>query len=393
MDKTHPSTTIKVTSKAPLSSTHIHVLSLLYQPIIGKEANALYLTLHALLERSHMKSSLYPHAFFYDMLDMNEKSLTRARQRLEAAGLMESYISDSGYLFELYLPLSAEGFIKDSPFCPYLRQKVGSDRFKDLTAHFKITRPALSRYKNISVRFDEIFDPLVKPVETRDDHVCEKTGKPVFNEKIDVDLVLTALPDSVVTPKLKTRRFKDKLEELAYLYQLKESDLQKILLKSIDKNRNLDFDVFTRHAQNHYQKSGTGSIRKKTGTYSLDYFKEVHPRTFLEETTGSKAAASELRVIERLITESGLSHEVINVLVAYVLKELDNTFPVYNFFDKVAAEWKRNDVTTAEDAVAHIQKRKQKQKEKSQRRPYTKKEKPVDTKVDWFDDYLKDKDR
>ncbi|MFW5914018.1 MAG: hypothetical protein ACOCSM_03045, partial [Bacillota bacterium] len=83
--------------------------------------------------------------------------------------------------------------------------------------------------------------------------------------------------------------------------------------------------------------------------------------------------------------------EVLNVMIAYVLKELDQQFPVYNYFEKIVAEWKRLDITDAKDAIEHVQKRiKKKQAPKKNYRKARTREQPFDTSVDWFKDYLKE---
>ncbi len=390
MKKIHPKTEIKILAKAPISHTHMHVLSLLYQPIIGKEAFGLYTAMHALLDRNHLKTPAYPHDFFYDMLDLNETSFLQARQNLEAVGLIETYQTENGYALDLYLPFSAEAFIKDTPFGVYLKDKIGEERFFDLINHFRIVRPKKRKYKNISVSFDEVFKPVFNRVKSQHRFTEDESKKASFTEKTDIDLVISGLPDSLNTDKLSVKKIKEKLQEIAYIYQCSEADLQKMLLKSFDpKNDDFDLENLIKLAQTHYQKQGHANITKKNDAYSLSYFKNIHPKQLLEEATGSKAAAVELRVIERLIVESGFKHEVINVLIAYVLKELNNDFPAYNYFDKVLATWRRQDIKTAEDAVDHIMKRKRQKNHKpaSKRRV---KDKPIDTNVDWFDDYLKD---
>jgi replication initiation and membrane attachment protein DnaB len=79
-------------------------------------------------------------------------------------------------------------------------------------------------------------------------------------------------------------------------------------------------------------------------------------------------------------------------MIAYVLKELDQQFPVYNYFEKIVAEWKRLRIKTAEEAINHIEKRLRKKREpkKQSYRGYNKKSHPIDTSVGWFKDYLKE---
>ncbi len=391
--KIHPNTELIISTKAPISHTHLQVLALLYQPMIGPAAMGLYTALHALVDRSQLKSPKFPHAFFFDMMGLTPEQFLHTRQHLEAVGLIETYETKQGFLIELYLPLSAEAFIKDAPFGVYLKKTIGEARFNDLVTHFKVTRRKTKADTRISATFDDVFEPIYERIDSKAEFSEDESKKADFNACIDVDLVLSSLPDSFLDPKMKTKKAKERLQEIAYIYHLNESDLQMMLKQVFAQNKSLEFETLIHHAQQHYQRVRTASIEKKQDPYNLNYFKRVHPKTLLEEATGSKAAVVELRTIERLIKDSGLTHEVINVLIAYVLKELDNDFPSYNYFDKVIATWKRNGVKTAEDAIEIIKKRRLKQHNKQSSNTYRKgKEKPIDTNVDWFDDYLKDQE-
>ena len=172
---------------------------------------------------------------------------------------------------------------------------------------------------------------------------------------------------------MKTKRFKEKLAEIAYLYRLNERQISD-LMKANFSDGDVDLSALSDDAAKKYSRNKTSPIKKQAHSDSLEYLKQVHPRQMLEETTGSKAAKAEMATLEQLITHSGLPHEVINVLIAYVLHQLDNTFPSYAYFEKVAAEWKRSDVDSAEAAVEHIKKRKRnmEQRANNRKKPFKK---------------------
>jgi len=380
----------RIVSRAVLSSAHVHTLNLLYLPVVGRDAFSLYMTLHSLIDRSRLQSPTYPHSFLYDLLGMNPGAFFHARQTLEASALIETYKGDDDYLIELYPPLSADGFIKDAPFGAYLRQRIGEERFNDLIAHFRIIRPKKGDYRNCSVSFDEVFPPVAAPVKSRASFMTAEAKKTEILHATDIDLVLDSLPPSQLAEKTKTRRCKEKLKEIAYIYGLNEETLRNLLRRSLDKDGAIDFATLSRLAQKSYAAEKRVHIRKKTDTYNLDYFKSVHPKTLLEEATGMRAPAADARVIERLVTETDMPLEVINVLIAYVLKELDQRFPTYNYFEKIVGEWKRADIASAEDAIGHIEKKVRDRKAKT--RSSKKGGRVRDAGVDWLDDYLDDKE-
>ncbi len=388
----NPNHQFKVVSYRTLDHDHRHVLSLLYLPIIGTEAFGLYQTLYALIERSHLRSPQYPHAFLYDVLNVNGKQFLDARQKLEACGLLESYQQEDDYLYELFLPLHADLFIKDSPFAPYLLKQIGQQRFDDLIEHFKIKRPQLANYDMISVTFDEIFTPAYDKITTRSTYVAPKRKDVTINHSFSVELLLDSLPNHLTHPTTKTKRVKERLSQMAYIYALDEEHMHQLILSSLNPDTSINFAELIKQCQKEYQEKPKNQYTRKTSGYDLDYFKATHPKNIVEDLTGMHVPAADLKIIERILAESEMKLEVINVLVAYVLKELDNQFPVFNYFEKVIAEWKRSSIDSAEDAIEHIKKRKQKRTERKKQTTYRKqKTLPKDVEVDWFDDYLKEK--
>ncbi len=383
---------IKVYGLSDLSHVHVHTLSLLYQPIIGKEAFSLYMTLHALLDKTSLRSVMYPLSFIMDALKLSETQFISSRKSLEAIGLLDTHYGDDTYIFSLYHPLSPSGFIKDSPYGAYLKDIIGEARTNDIISQFKISKMKPSSYKQLTVSFDEVFGPLKTPPKTTKSFEKVETLKPLIKETIDIESVLNDIPSHLMNDRFKTKRFKDKLGEIAYIYSLDEKAMIKLLKGSIE-NQEIDFTHFKSLAADYYHNLPKTPI-KKHNNYSEEYFQSVHPKELLEASTGSKAAKSELATLERILDEIHLPHEVINVMIAFVLKELNGQFPVFEYFNKVAGTWKRNHITTASEAIDYIKKMKsQKKHPKPSYQSYKKADtRPKDTDVDWFDDYLKDQE-
>jgi replication initiation and membrane attachment protein len=91
-------------------------------------------------------------------------------------------------------------------------------------------------------------------------------------------------------------------------------------------------------------------------------------------------------VVEKIIDQFELEVEVVNFLLVYVTGNL-NEFPSYNYFDKIASEWRRKKVNSVEKAIDVIKEREQRLNNKKQ----SKSEKnllPNDIESDWLDDYL-----
>lgn len=385
---------VKIHGLSDLSHVHTHTLSLLYQPIIGKEAFTLYMMFHALLDKTSMRSVIYPLSFLFDALKLSHNQFIEARKMLEAVGLLDTYYGDDMYVFSLYHPQSPNGFIKDSPYASYLKETVGDARYNDLISHFTIHKVKKPSHKQLTVNFNEVFGPIKEPPPPQGTYINEQTLKPKIDTSIDIDMVINEIPDTLKSDRFKTKRFKEKLLEIAYLYSLDEAAMIKLLKGTIE-NKDVDFEWFKSLAADYYHSKPSATIKQKDN-YSEHYFQTVHPRELLEATTGSKAAKSELATLERILNEIALPHEVVNVLIAYVLKELNGQFPVFEYFNKVAGTWKRNNIHTAHEAIDFIKKMKQQKKNQAASQPQSRYKKadtrPQDTNVDWFDDYLKDQE-
>jgi len=384
----NPKTPFKIAASKNVDHDHINVLNLLYLPIIGVDAHALYLTLVSLVDRSRLRSPSYPHALLYDVLDTESRRFDHTRSKLEACGLMETHVGEDDVIYTLFLPLSADMYVKDSPFAPYLLKAVGQQRFDEITELFRIRRPRLTGYDNVSADFDDVFTPAYEPIPTQGNYVAPRRKDPRLNHDFSIDTVLHALPKTILDDTLNTKRVRERLTEIAYVYALDAEAMTDVIKQAVNSQGTVTLADVVQAAQKRYQAQPKHRFTKKTSGYNLDYFKSAHPKEVVEDLTGMHVPASDLSIIDRLITDTGMTLEVINVLIAYVLKELDNRFPVYNYFEKVVAEWKRVGIDTADEAITHIKKRIQ---QKKQPKAFTRRGKtlPKDVNVDWFDDYLK----
>lgn len=379
---------IKIYGTCNLSTDQMHVLSLLYAPIITPKAMALYMMCYALLERSTLHSPEYPLDFLYDGLSLTPHDFSATRHKLEATGLCETYLSEDFLVIKLFAPLTAEGFIKDSPMAPYLKRIIGEHRFNDLIDHFRINHAKMTGYTPIGVAFDDVFEPLESGITTRSRYLNINRKMPIIEHHFDADLVLNSISSSMMSSQMKTKRMKQKIAEVAYLYSLDELSMQPLIRASLTPDKMIDFKALQIACERLYQNTPKKAFRKKTSPYDLDYLTSVHPKQLLMDLTGLVPTVSELDTISKLLEESGLKIEVINVLIAYVLKSLDNHFPAYNYFGKVVGEWKRNDIDTADQAIIYLEKKVRPNKTTRPQKAYKKKDK-LDTNVDWFDAYLK----
>ncbi|MCF7926928.1 MAG: DnaD domain protein [Candidatus Izimaplasma sp.] len=367
------------------------VVTLLYQPLIGSEALTLYLTLWSLLNPTNLKSPAYFHQKLYEITTLNPRSFEKARKKLEAIGLIVTYHNEEIYLYELKAPLTAEEFIKDGSLGAYLFSKVGKANFNDVVTLFRVKKSSLEGFKNITSNFEEVFEKLPKEIKDDNDYVSRNKSKIKLNHSFDFDVFLEGLSKNYIDRRKLTKSIRQKILNLSYAYDLDEITMQKVFMDSVDKNRDIDEEELSENARQWFsfnkenEPKNTGVSHKEHVSYEdmIDLCKEESPVSILSILSGGKPAVSEVKIVEKLISNFELNNEVINFLLVYVMGQLQE-FPVYNYFDKVASNWRRANIKTVEDAIKHLKKR-------STKKRYNKHQKntiPEDIEADWLDEYI-----
>jgi len=373
-----------------------NVFTLLYQPLVGCDAFTLYLTLWSFIDRAHGKNPDFYHYKLYDILRMSPKQFVSARKKLEAIGLIVAYHNEELFLYELKAPLSAEEFIKDGSLGAYLFSKIGKDNFNDLVELFRVTRDEKDGFKNITSHFDEVFSSIPKPIEVKHDYRKKTKAKIRINHTFDFEVFVEGLSKNYVDRRRLTKSVKEKIMNISYVYNLDEFTMQKVFMDSVDRNKNINIEDLSRNARKWFEferetlHTETKEPAKKSLTHDdiLTQCKSETPSTILGILSNGKPSTIELRVVERIIENYEFKLEVVNFLLVYVIGQLEE-FPSYNYFDKIAVEWQRNNVESIEDAINIIKKRKQRLDNNKPQRRSGKNVLPKDVESDWFDEYMK----
>lgn len=365
--------TFQVMHPGLLSEDHHRVLSLLYAPMMKRDAYSLYLFLDSLVDAQKKRSIDFPMGFIYDALALNPESFLEARKQLEAAFLLKTYDANA-YTFELKRPLSAEAFFKQSPFLPYLKTIISKERLSDLKQHLIPVHKVSGQ--DVSASFSDIYPSL-----KRDVNLPETMEDVPFKSDVDIEDILSRIPKTILTEEERTPLFKQNLAQLIYIFSLSEEDLKVIIIDAKKTLKDVSFEALSECASKHVRQEAP-AIKD---AYNLYYFKKRHPIDILKDITGDHVPKAEMAMVEKIIREAGFPLEVISVLMAYVLSELNGQMPNITYFEKVIGQWHRNRVKDAESAIAVIKKGKavKQQKKKSQK---------PDTDIDWFKDYLSEKE-
>lgn len=365
--------TFHVTHRGFLSEDDHRVLSLLYLPMMKRDAYSLYIFLNSLTDAQKKRSIDYPLPFLYDALSLNPESFKEARVQLEAAQLLKTFDANA-YTFEIQKPLNAEDFFQKSPFIPYLRTIISKERLADLKHHLMPVNKISG--KDVSAPFSAIY-PSLKPYN----ELPETSESIVFDVAFEIEDVLSRVPKTILKDDERTPSFKQNIKQLIYIFSLSEDDLKTVIIDAKKTLKDLSFEALSERASHHVRQDAP----PVKDAYNLYYFKKRHPVDILKDITGSHLPKAEMAMVEKIIREAGLPLEVISVLMAYVLSELNGQMPHITYFEKVIGQWHRNKVKDAESAIAMIKKGKAVRNQK-------KTSKKPDTDIDWFKDYLNEKD-
>lgn len=373
-----------------------NVFTLLYQPLIGCDAFTLYLTLWSFIDRARGKDPEFYHYKLYDILRMSPKQFVQARKKLEAIGLIVAYHNEEVYLYELKSPLSAEEFIKDGSLGAYLFSKIGKDNFDDLVEMFRVTRNEKDGFTNITSNFDEVFSSIPKPIEVKHDYRKKTKAKIKINHNFDFEIFVEGLSKNYVDKRKLTKSVKEKIMNIAYVYNLDEFTMQKVFMDSVDRDRNINIENLSKNARKWFEferdtiETTIQEPKKENVTYDdiLTKCKTETPSTILGILSNGKPSSVELRVVERIIENYEFHLEVVNFLLVYVIGQLEE-FPSYNYFDKIAVEWQRNNISTIEDAIEYIKNRRKRLDNQKPIQSRGKNQLPKDVESDWFDEYMK----
>ena len=155
-----PADTYIVVNKTVLHEEDRRLLTMLYQPIIGYTAVSLYFTLIDDLEEFNRLSDELNHHHLMSIMQLRLEDIMIAREKLEAVGLIKTYLkkgSVNSYVYLLYSPISANEFFNHPILNIVLYNNIGKKEYDKRQEMFKVQRVRLTDYEDISHKFNEVF--------------------------------------------------------------------------------------------------------------------------------------------------------------------------------------------------------------------------------------------
>lgn len=384
MNNVLPADTFVIVNKTVLQDER-RVLVSLYEPLIGAVAINLYNTLWTYLDHLEIISTEYTHNTLLNSMMITVNEMVDARRKLEAIGLLKTYVKKGGvnnFVYELYSPMSAKEFINNPILNTALYNALGQAEYDRRVEFFKTPTINLKNYEDITVKFSDIFAWSNSSLRTIDIYnLKNKTTRPLeIISKIDIHTILSLIPEEILNHRSITKDMKNYLIKISFIYDYDNECMVELIRNSITDKHTIDKKILRENASKYYQFENMGKlpslIYKKQPEYlrsssevvsnrmkMINLFETTSPYDFINSKykTGTPSN-SDLNTIAYLLLDLDLKPGVVNVLVDYVLK-INNNKLTKSFVDTIAAQWKKSNIETVEDAMNIAEEEYKKRKE------------------------------
>ncbi|ETD04706.1 helicase DnaB [Lactococcus garvieae subsp. garvieae] len=314
--------------------------SLLYLPIIGRDAFGLYQLLRVF--------STGKISHFLEYLDFGLHPFIEALDKLSGIGLVRVFDQQPGYLMEIKSPLTFEEFLADEFYKQLLVSRIGENKVKALAK--KHEPDALE----ITKKFHEVYSVKFEPTHTV-----------VQTEKFDLNSFKSIMENQHLT-------FANENQDILTLYGLAEKfdlnwyELFKAAEQTANADKTLNTANLTRMLAGKSEPLPALSEFPKGFQDLIVISKEVSPRDFLnklKQQAGGFASQEELKILNNL-DKQNITDQVQNILIHYVLIQQGNASLNARFVNTLANDWLRHKVYNAETAVKRILERQQQAEQK-----------------------------
>lgn len=399
-EKVLPADTFVVINKSILNDQDRRILTMLYQPIIGSNSINLFFTLWSYLDKLEVMSLEYTHHNLMTSMKMRLEDIIESREKLEAIGLIRTYIKKdniNNLIYELYSPLTPYEFFNNPILSVSLYNNVGKVEYEKVKEYFKIPRINLKEYEEISCNFSDVFETTnLNSFENMvDDMKRVNINKLSIISKIDLENAISLIPEEMFNIRSLTRDTKDLIYKISFIYNLDDEEVSELIRNSLTEKRTIDKKLLRENARKYYQFEHSGKLpsiiyrnqpeylRKIEGDTSnrakmIYQFETTSPYDFLvNKHNGIKPTKNEYLILEYLLIDMNLKPGVVNVLLDYVLK-INNNKLIKGFIEVIAEQYSRLKIETVEDAMNLAEKEYKKSKKIKE------KTKVIEQKPEWF---------
>lgn len=375
----------KLNIKTELSSADFKVLAFLYQPLISMSAYSLYNTFYHLAKSKTELS----HQVLFDLLNVKEVDFLKSREKLEAIGLLETYENNENeYLYILKPPYSAKKFLTETFLGAYLESEIGKKSLQLLAELFKVESDLSKEFINVTKSFDDLYHFKSKELLAINFDLEERNGNntKMIKNGINYYEFVEKLPRALKSPQLFNENFKQKVIQLAYVYQFSIDDLIKVFEKATIGKSEPTFENISFQAKSYFESLNKEITVRKNVVTEEEVLNNL-PFMQIIEKYGSDdiyQRANSLDTVNDFINQNEITQGTLNVLLIFILKNKNGVLPHVNYLSKVWRSWSKQGVKTASDALK-LQEDLEKTYRSSNYRV-----KRQEKENDWVDDYLKE---
>lgn len=392
-ETSNPKQPFYVANKINLFPGDIKVLIKLYQPIVGATAVSLYQTLIQDYDAYAMVSDSQGIYSLQEELDCSLKDMFLALHKLEAVGLVKTYLADSIInkiiIFQLMNVPSAQDFFSTALLASLLKEKIGAIKFHTLSHAFakelKRAQKPIKDAQDVSASFFDVFHLSQAEAITPSDDVkkaaSENTGQKIVPAQVNdhsnidweflkqrfemyqippeqVTLHQREIASIMTTYDLNEKEFSDKA-----MYAMREKPTQYELNMQLIEERIAEESQNVRFLANKgtpkeekLDLSGLSHNEQEIVKNAMD----LSPYDFLHKVKkqyGGQVYSSETYTINVINRKYHLPVSVLNMIVYTCLTY--NSVVSYNLAKRIAEDWTENQVGDAVTALKRINARKQ----------------------------------
>lgn len=372
-----PADTYTVVNKSIITDKDKKIITMLYQPIIGFTAVSLYSTLVADLEKSELMSEDLTHYHLMATMQLKLEDIIIAREKLEAVGLLKTYLKQDSvnqFVYLLYSPISVSDFFNHPILNVVLYNNLGKAEYDKVKNYFRVPKINLKDYEDITSSFDQVFTPVRGTIENEEDDITRVDSNNIqINKGIDFNLILSGMSKSQVNEKCFSEEVKELINNLSYIYNLDSLDMQGLIRNSLNEKGLIDKTLLRKNCRDYYQFDNYGNLptliynrqpeylKKPKGENSkwakmVYTFENITPYQLLKaKGKGAEPTERDMKLVESLLVDQKLTPGVVNVLISYVLR-VNNEKLNKAYVETIAAQWKRLNIETVEDAMRYSEK-------------------------------------
>ena len=407
-----PADTYTVINKSIITERDKKIVLMLYQPIVGYVATSLYYSLISDLDERELMSEDLTHHHLMATMQLRLDDIVIAREKLEACGLLKTYLKKGNlnqYVYLIYSPIDASEFFNHPILNVVLYNNIGKKEYDRRLNYFKIPDTNLSDYVDITASFDDVFTPVEKSAREEEKDITKKDSNNILLHKgVDFNLIISSIPEKEVNENCFNNEVRDFINNLSFVYNLNTLDMQGLIRESINERGLIDRELLRKNCSEYYKFENAGKLptviynkqpeflkkkSKEEDSSKWDKmvytFENLTPYQLLKaKYNGAEPTNRDKKLIERLLIDQKLNPGVVNVLISYVLKTNHEQLKK-SYVETIAGQWKRANVQTVEEAMRmaedYHKKMKKIQEDKKRREQQKSRMEPQQLPI-WFDE-------